>query len=493
MNFKRMGVAAAGVILLAASTIFGQDAGRRLDGTANRLDRSPVGATAGGLTAGRVTLSNATGQVTDDAGLTYNRTTDTLSVVNGKISASNATISGLATPGGITVTPTLTQVGTISTVAAGWRASGLLTVIAGAGLVDGETFVLSDGTHVPQTFEFDVAADGVVGGHVEIDIAGTETAPEVGALCAAAIDATTSATFTYDAVDNLDGTVTLQNTTWAAAGNTAQSETVTDGGFSVTNMTGGADAGIIDGDYVTVKYSPAGTIPIEFDIGDGTSGGRIPLVFDGTFTDQDFTTALIGVINAAAPSALTAYEEDASTVGLYLDTPGAVGDTNTENVADAGFAVTGFADPTHATTVTYQLVACLADGSCTEPGADSTTGTATATLSAWDFNRLSWSAVSGAASYKVYRKVAPTSPATVGVIYAGTALAVNDTGLAGGGETAPTVDATGLVSADGLRLGTSLLHGLPVYADNAAAIAGGLLSGYVYRTPTGVLMVVYTP
>ena len=130
MNFKRMGVAAAGVILLAASTIFGQDAGRRLDGTANRLDRSPVGATAGGLTAGRVTLSNATGQVTDDAGLTYNRTTDTLSVVNGNISASNATISGLATPGGITVTPTLTQEATITTVAAGWRASGRSSLIS---------------------------------------------------------------------------------------------------------------------------------------------------------------------------------------------------------------------------------------------------------------------------------------------------------------------------------------------------------------------------
>jgi len=32
---------------------------------------------------------------------------------------------------------------------------------------------------------------------------------------------------------------------------------------------------------------------------------------------------------------------------------------------------------------------------------------------------------------------------------------------------------------------------LPVYANNTAALAGGLAVGKVYRTSTGVLMVVY--
>lgn len=32
---------------------------------------------------------------------------------------------------------------------------------------------------------------------------------------------------------------------------------------------------------------------------------------------------------------------------------------------------------------------------------------------------------------------------------------------------------------------------LPTYADNAAALAGGLTAGARYRTSTGVLMVVY--
>ena len=36
-------------------------------------------------------------------------------------------------------------------------------------------------------------------------------------------------------------------------------------------------------------------------------------------------------------------------------------------------------------------------------------------------------------------------------------------------------------------------YSLPIYADNAAAIAGGLQPGDLYRTPTGTVMVVYTP
>jgi hypothetical protein len=42
-------------------------------------------------------------------------------------------------------------------------------------------------------------------------------------------------------------------------------------------------------------------------------------------------------------------------------------------------------------------------------------------------------------------------------------------------------------------VGQVRVDGLPVYADNAAAIAGGLAAGRFYRTSTGVLMVVYTP
>ncbi len=40
-------------------------------------------------------------------------------------------------------------------------------------------------------------------------------------------------------------------------------------------------------------------------------------------------------------------------------------------------------------------------------------------------------------------------------------------------------------------LALARIENLPVYADNAAAIAGGLAVGRFYRTATGVVMVVY--
>lgn len=36
-----------------------------------------------------------------------------------------------------------------------------------------------------------------------------------------------------------------------------------------------------------------------------------------------------------------------------------------------------------------------------------------------------------------------------------------------------------------------LMSSLATYADNAAAITGGLTAGYLYKTPVGAVMVVY--
>ncbi len=54
-----------------------------------------------------------------------------------------------------------------------------------------------------------------------------------------------------------------------------------------------------------------------------------------------------------------------------------------------------------------------------------------------------------------------------------------------------------LSAPNSMRSNTSAKSGtienadLPVYADNAAALAGGLQAGQTYRTPNGVLMIVY--
>lgn len=207
---------------------------------------------------------------------------------------------------------------------------------------------------------------------------------------------------------------------------------------SITTVAG---ASLADGDYFTLDDGTA--VVFEFDSNAAITPGRTAITFTGA-EDADAIRDLVVIAANLGMTASTAVAGGAATVSLSMDTPGAVGGTNSENVTDGGFAVTGFANPTAATTVTYKLVAHLADGTATEAGAASSTAASTATLSAANLLRLTWSAVPGAASYTVYRTVAPTSPATTGKVVANTAaLTLDDTGLAGGGETAPTVGSTG--------------------------------------------------
>jgi hypothetical protein len=65
-----------------------------------------------------------------------------------------------------------------------------------------------------------------------------------------------------------------------------------------------------------------------------------------------------------------------------------------------------------------------------------------ATLNATDYNAISWSAVTGAASYKVYRSTAGGTPATTGEIGETQDLSLDDTGLSASGSE-PTANTTG--------------------------------------------------
>lgn len=205
-----------------------------------------------------------------------------------------------------------------------------------------------------------------------------------------------------------------------------------------------AGSALADGDALSVGDG-VGVVPIEFDAspGDGTTGGAVPIIFDGTETATEIRDAVKAILDGAGRDWTTSAQA-ANGIGLVRATPGATGGAITETVTNAGFSVTNWTPPAAATTYTYSLRACAADGACTAAGAASSTAAGVATLSALNHNALSWSAVTGAASYEVYRTV---GGATQGRIYAGAALAVNDTGLAGGGETAPTVDGTGVVTA----------------------------------------------
>lgn len=99
-----------------------------------------------------------------------------------------------------------------------------------------------------------------------------------------------------------------------------------------------------------------------------------------------------------------------------------------------------------AVTWTYKLVAVNATGT-TEAGAASSTTTGNATLNGTNYNRLTWTAVTDATGYWIYRTAVGTSPTTTGRIATlGAVTTYDDQGTAGDSTTAPTANSSGLTS-----------------------------------------------
>lgn len=99
-------------------------------------------------------------------------------------------------------------------------------------------------------------------------------------------------------------------------------------------------------------------------------------------------------------------------------------------------------------TYTYKLVAVNASGT-TEGGAASSTTTGAAVLNGTNYNRLSWTAVSGATGYWIFRTVNGTtsSPATTGRIgVVGAITTFDDQGALGDSSSVPTSNTSGLTS-----------------------------------------------
>ena len=96
------------------------------------------------------------------------------------------------------------------------------------------------------------------------------------------------------------------------------------------------------------------------------------------------------------------------------------------------------------TTYTYKVVAMHRHGQTAASSAGST-ATGNATLSTSNYNSVTWTAVTGATAYRIYRTVAGgTSPTTTGqVAVVGAVTQFDDTGIAGDSSTAPTANTTG--------------------------------------------------
>lgn len=122
-------------------------------------------------------------------------------------------------------------------------AQGAIQFVAKANLVDGETFVLDDGTNAAVTFYFDVTGTYTPGGgydatNVRVNVSGDTTVAEVAATAKTAINGATALDITAGTITS-DDVLKLENDTGGILGNQAITETVSNSSFVVYGMTGG--------------------------------------------------------------------------------------------------------------------------------------------------------------------------------------------------------------------------------------------------------------
>jgi len=117
------------------------------------------------------------------------------------------------------------------------EATGSITTVAGANLVDGETFTLDDGSNTPTVFEFDDDAT-VTAGRVAVAFTALNTATQIRDAIISAINGV-GAGLAITASIGGSAKVALVNDDTGTAGNVPITHTVADAGFAVIGMTGG--------------------------------------------------------------------------------------------------------------------------------------------------------------------------------------------------------------------------------------------------------------
>ena len=217
------------------------------------------------------------------------------------------------------------------------------------------------------------------------------------------------------------------------------------------SFVGDLNTGIFSPVADTISFSTFGVERMRIDnmglvgIGTTTPGQRLTVAgvihsTTGGFMFPDGTTQITaGGAGGGGPAPGTNAFIGGITVSS-LATPG------TPTVAPQGTAGT--------TTYSYRITArSLVGETLASPAGTTTTGNAT--LGATNFNRITWTSVSGAVDYRIYRTTSGGSPATTGLIGSTTSLTFDDTGLAASGAV-PTVDNSGNVGIGTLSPTTRL-------------------------------------
>lgn len=195
----------------------------------------------------------------------------------------------------------------VTTGVAAVAATGSITAVGGASLVDGETFTLNDGANSPTIFEFD-SGGGVTGGHTAVSFTGGDSAATVAASIRAAINGV-GAGLAITAAAPIGAVVGLTNDATGTLGNHAITETVANGGFTVTGMSGGAastlgtvrwamkNPTLVGGPY-TVTYAENAALS---SVTVAIVGFALTVTFNGTsHTHADIAAAVLADANASA-------------------------------------------------------------------------------------------------------------------------------------------------------------------------------------------------
>lgn len=117
------------------------------------------------------------------------------------------------------------------------RARGSIKAIKASDLIDGETLTISDGLHGPLVLEFNKTG-GTSTGHIPLSIDDSHTAENVAGIIRDVIKAMPQSILEMNATVS-GSTVKLESAWTGDIGNQKLLETVSNPGFSVTNMTGG--------------------------------------------------------------------------------------------------------------------------------------------------------------------------------------------------------------------------------------------------------------
>lgn len=185
----------------------------------------------------------------------------------------------------------------------GAKATGSITAVPGASLIDGETFTLSDGV-TTTVFEFNTGTASA--GNVLVSYTGADADTVVATSIQSAINGVTGLDITCGAP--VGAVVTLTADNFGALGNQSITDTVAAGAFVTTGMASGADR-IVSCEWNGQAVSPgnangydtplhsSGTKPT-FTVTDASAGSFTPLLEYGVELEFDFgatTTAPFAV------------------------------------------------------------------------------------------------------------------------------------------------------------------------------------------------------